>query len=74
MAPHPAIDTEAHWTKSGWHGWVEGWKPSRVVTIAAVWIPLAVALTPANVADNEAPSALLDHLVAATAARSRTTG
>ena len=20
--PHTSIDTEAHWTKSGWHGWV----------------------------------------------------
>jgi len=20
--PHMSIDTEAHWTKSGWHGWV----------------------------------------------------
>src|SRR5436190_4128776 len=24
--PHTSIDTEAHWTKSGWHGWVYGWK------------------------------------------------
>src|SRR5918999_1848241 len=24
--PHTAIDTEADWTKSGWHGWVYGWK------------------------------------------------
>jgi hypothetical protein len=23
---HTAIDTEAGWTKSGWHGWVYGWK------------------------------------------------
>ncbi len=22
--PHSAIDTEAHWGKSGWHGWVHG--------------------------------------------------
>src|SRR5919206_5330739 len=22
--PHTSIDTEAHWTKSGWHGWVYG--------------------------------------------------
>src|SRR4051812_17266125 len=26
IVPHPSIDTEAHWTKSGWHGWVYGWK------------------------------------------------
>jgi hypothetical protein len=44
-----------------------------VVTIAAVWIPLAVAFTPDNGAYNEAPPALLDHLPAA-AAPTRTTG
>jgi hypothetical protein len=22
VVPHSSIDTEAHWTKSGWHGWV----------------------------------------------------
>src|SRR5262249_21685079 len=26
VIPHTSIDTEAHWTKSGWHGWVYGWK------------------------------------------------
>ena len=50
--PHTSIDTEAHWTKSGWHGWVYGWKLHLVTTVAAVWIPLAAELTPANVADN----------------------
>lgn len=49
--PHSSIDTEAHWTKSGWHGWVYGWK--LACTVAAVWIPLAAKLTPANAADNE---------------------
>src|SRR5829696_6815846 len=24
--PHNSIDTEAGWTRSGWHGWVYGWK------------------------------------------------
>lgn len=50
--PHTSIDTEAHWTKSGWHGWVYGWKLHLVVTAAGVWLPLRAALTPANVADN----------------------
>jgi hypothetical protein len=50
--PHTSIDAEAHWTKSGWHGWVYGWKLHLVITVAAVWIPLAAELTPANVADN----------------------
>jgi hypothetical protein len=62
--PHTSIDTEAHWTKSGWHGWVYGWKLHLVSTAAAVWIPLAAALTAANVADNEAAPALLDELPA----------
>ena len=61
VVPHTSIDTEAHWTKSGWHGWVSGWKLHLVSTVASVWIPLAAELTPANVADNEvAPSLLAD--------------
>jgi hypothetical protein len=57
--PHTSIDTEAHWTKSGWHGWVYGWKLHVVSVVAAVWIPLAADLTPANIADNEAAPALI---------------
>ena len=34
--PHTSIDTEAHWTKSGWHGWVHGWKLHIVATVAKV--------------------------------------
>jgi len=62
VVPHTSIDTEAHWTKSGWHGWVYGYKLHLVVTAAAVWIPLAADLTPANVADNEAALPLLDDM------------
>jgi hypothetical protein len=51
--PHTSIDTQAAWGKSGWHGWVYGWKLHLVATVAAVWIPLAAYLTPANVADND---------------------
>src|SRR3954449_6280365 len=57
--PHSSIDTEAHWTKSGWHGWVYGWKLHLVTTVAAAWIPLAAELTPANTADND--PAVRDH-------------
>ena len=57
--PHTSIDTEAHWTKSGWHGWVYGWKLHLVATVAKVWIPLAAELTPANAADNEVAPDLL---------------
>src|SRR4051795_1983733 len=62
VVPHTAIDTEAHWTKSGWHGWVYGWNLHLVVSVAAVWIPLAAELTPANAADNETAPRLLDVL------------
>ena len=64
--PHTSIDTEAHWTKSGWHGWVYGWKLHIATTVAAVWIPLAAELTPANRADNEVAPALLRELPAET--------
>jgi hypothetical protein len=57
--PHSAIDTEAHWTKSDWHGWIYGWKLHLVTTVAAVWIPLAAEVTAANVADNAQAAGLL---------------
>jgi DDE family transposase len=62
VVPHSSIDTAAHWTKSGWHGWVYGWKLHLVCTAAAVWIPLAADLTPANAADNEIALALVPDL------------
>ena len=62
VVPHTSIDTEAHWTKSGWHGWVYVWKQHLVTTVAAVWLPLAAWLTPANAADNEVAPALLPFL------------
>lgn len=64
VVPHTSIDTEAHWTKSGWHGWVYGWKLHLVTTVAAVWLPLVATLTPANTADNEVAFDLLETLVA----------
>ncbi len=62
IVPHTSIDTEAHWTKSGWHGWVYGWKLHLISIVAAVWIPLAAELTSANVADNEPAPALTREL------------
>lgn len=62
VVPHTSIDTEAAWTKSGWHGWVYGWKLHLIATVAAVWIPLAAALTPANEADNEVAPVLIEEL------------
>ncbi len=62
--PHTSIDTEAHWTKSGWHGWVYGWKLHVVSVVAGVWFPIAALLTPANVADSEPAPALLGEVPA----------
>ena len=62
VVPHSSIDTQAHWTKSGWHGWVYGWKLHLVCTAAAVWIPLAADLTPANAADNDIALTLVPDL------------
>ncbi|MBF6558601.1 MAG: transposase [Acidimicrobiales bacterium] len=62
VVPHTSIDTEAHWTKSGWHGWVYGWKLHLIVTVGSIWLPLAAELTPANVADNVEAVLLLDAL------------
>ena len=59
VVPHTSIDTEAAWTKSGWHGWGHGWKLHLISAVATVWIPLAALLTPANTADNEAAPALI---------------
>ena len=62
--PHTSIDTQAHWTKSGWHGWVYGWKLHLIATVAAVWIPLCAELTAANVADSEIAPELVCRLAA----------
>ena len=59
IVPHSSIDQEAHWTKSGWHGWIYGWKLHLVCAVAAVWLPLAATLTPANLPDSELAPELL---------------
>jgi hypothetical protein len=62
VVPHSSIDTQAGWTKSGWHGWVYGWKLHLACTVAGVWIPLAAKLTPANVHDGRIAPLLIDEL------------
>lgn len=62
VVPHTRIDTDAHWTKSGWHGWVYGWKLHLICSVGPVWIPLAADLTPANAADNEIAPDLIAQL------------
>ena len=37
--PHTSIDTEAPWSKSGYHGWWYGWKLPLAVAVGSVWLP-----------------------------------
>ncbi len=62
IVPHSRIDTEAAWTKSGYHGWIYGWKLHLAITVASVWIPVAARLRPANEADNIVAEALIPEL------------
>lgn len=62
IVPHSSIDQEAHWTKSGWHGWVYGWKLHLVSAVATAWIPLAARVTPANIPDSDQAPFLLREL------------
>ena len=62
VVPHTSIDTEAAWTKSGWHGWVYGWKLHLAITVGGMWIPLSARFTPADVADNQIAPALIEEL------------
>jgi hypothetical protein len=52
IAPSTAIDTEAGWSRSQYHGWWWGYKLHLLVTAAPHWLPLGADLTPANVGDN----------------------
>lgn len=60
--PVTSIDTEAHWTKSGWHGWVYGWKLHLASGVGAGWLPVAAELTAANVPDDQVAPRLLAHV------------
>jgi hypothetical protein len=62
--PHSSIDTEAGWSKSGWHGWWYGWKLHLAVAVGSIWIPLAAELTVANTGDNVVAPKLLEQLPA----------
>ncbi len=64
VVPHTSIDTEAHWSKSGWHGWWYGWKLHLAVSIGSLWIPLAAEFTAANVADSNIAPLLFTQLPA----------
>jgi len=62
--PHSSIDTEAGWSKSGYHGWWYGWKLHLACAVSSVWIPLAAELTVANTDDASVAPALLNQLPA----------
>lgn len=68
--PHSRIDTEAGWTKSGWHHpravgtWIYDWKLHLACTVGSLWIPLAACLTPADVFDGEIGPTLVAYLPA----------
>jgi len=62
--PHSSIDTEAGWSKSGYHGWWYGWKLHLAVAVGWVWIPLAAELTAANTDDGAVAPKLLEQLPA----------
>ena len=59
VVPHSRIDTEAGWTKSGWHGWVYGWKLHIACVVADVFLPLAAQLRPADSYDGDVARQLL---------------
>jgi hypothetical protein len=60
--PHSSIDTQAAWSKSGYHGWWYGWKLHLAVSVGSLWIPLAAELTIASEADNLIAPKLLAQL------------
>ena len=60
VVPHSSIDTAAHWSKSGWHGW----KLHLAVSLGSLRLPLAAECTVANVADSEVAPLLLTQLPA----------
>lgn len=62
LVPHRTIDTDAHWSRSGYHGWWYGWKLHLAGTVAAIWLPLAAELTPANIYDGRMAPALIAQL------------
>ncbi len=62
--PHSSIDTEAHWSKSGYHGWWYGWKLHFACAVTSFWLPLAAELTVANTYDGHIAPALIRQLPA----------
>ena len=64
LVPHSTIDTEAGWSKSGYHGWWYGWKLHLACAVTSFWLPLAAELTVANTDDASIAPDLLAQLPA----------
>ena len=64
LIPHSTIDTEAHWSKSGYHGWWYGWKLHFACAVTSFWLPLAAELTVANTYDAKVAPDLIRELPA----------
>jgi hypothetical protein len=62
LLPCVTLDVEADWGKSGWHGWVYGWKLHLASLVGGCFLPLAAVLTKASVHDATAAPAVLDEL------------
>jgi hypothetical protein len=62
LLPIVTLDVEADWGRSGWHGWVYGWKLHLAALVGGGFIPLAAALTKASVHDATVAPAVLDEL------------
>jgi len=60
--PHSSIDTEGHWSKSGYHGWWYGWKLHFACAATSFWLPLAAEVTVANTYDATIAPALIREL------------
>ena len=50
--PHPSMDHEATGSKSGYHGWWDGWQRPLAVVVGRVWLPWAAECTIASATDN----------------------
>jgi len=66
LLPCVTLDVEADWGRSGWHGWVYGWKLHVASLVAGCFLPVADVLTKSSVHDAAVAPALLDELLPAT--------
>jgi DDE family transposase len=61
-APIVTFDPDADWGKSGWHGWVYGWKLHLASLVGGAFLPLAAEVTTASGHDATVAPALLEEV------------